>query len=152
MHAQDELFGHGFDNLLVNLVDGEVAADADDTIGLARGDFTVLFPDAAVEGVGFLLEAVFVGAGFGLDAGVAPAGARERGIEGRQQQEGQVRLQAAAEVAMQLQHNLGAKLASAALVSLGGVGKAVADDDLSRRQGRLDDRRAGLGLAGNTAS
>ena len=56
------------DDLLVNLVGGQVAFDADDATGFAGGDFHVLFPDAAVKAFLLQLEAVFVLAGFGLSA------------------------------------------------------------------------------------
>jgi hypothetical protein len=44
----------------VDLVDREVAFDEDDALGLAGGDFAVLLPDAAEEGVLLRLEAAFV--------------------------------------------------------------------------------------------
>ena len=42
----------------------------------------------------------------------------------------------------------GAELAAAALVGLGGVGEAVAEDDLAGVEGGLDDFGDGLGAVG----
>ena len=78
---KQQAFGHGFDNLLVDFVDGQVAGDQDYTVGFAGGDFAVFLPHTAMEGVLLLLEAVFVLAGLGLIAGVAAAGAGQGGIE-----------------------------------------------------------------------
>ena len=68
-----DALGDGFEDLLVDLVDREVALDEDDAVRLARGDGAVLLPDAAEEGIFLRLEAVFAGAGFSLDAIVAAA-------------------------------------------------------------------------------
>ena len=69
LRGRDDALGDGLDDLLVDFVDGEVALDEDDAVGLAGGDFAVLFPDAAEEGVLLRLEAVFVAAGFSFDRG-----------------------------------------------------------------------------------
>ena len=60
MRGEEDAFGDGFDDLLVDFVDAEVALDEDDAVGFAGGDFAVLLPDAAEEGVVLLLEAVLV--------------------------------------------------------------------------------------------
>ena len=83
----------------------EVAGDEDDAVGFAGGDLAILFPDAAVEGVVFLLEAVLVDAGLGFVAGVAVAGAGEGGVEGGQEQEGEVGLKVAADEAVHFEDN-----------------------------------------------
>ena len=49
--VRDDALGDGFEDLLVDLVDREVAFDEDDAAGLAGGDFAVLLPDAAKEGI-----------------------------------------------------------------------------------------------------
>ncbi len=58
----------------LNVVDGGVVADGDDSLGFAGGDLFVLFVDAAVEVVGLALETVFVGALLFYVAQVAAAG------------------------------------------------------------------------------
>ena len=113
--GQDELFGYRLHNLLVDFIDGEVALNEDYAVGVAGGDLAVFLPDAAVEGVLLLLKAVFVFAGLGFVAGVAVAGAGERGIERGQEQEGQVGLEVAADEAVQIENDLRAELPAAAL-------------------------------------
>ena len=61
------LCGDGVEDDLVDFFDGVVFVDGDDAVGFAGGDFLIGGVDAAVEVVGFALEAVFVGAG-GFDA------------------------------------------------------------------------------------
>ena len=78
LRASENPLGDGFDDLLVDFVDGEVAFDQDDALGLAGGDLAVFLPDAAIESVLLGLEAVFVAAGFGFDAVVAAARAGQR--------------------------------------------------------------------------
>ena len=58
----------------------EVALDEHHAIRLAGGNLAVLLPDAAEEGVFFLLEAAFARAGFCLHALVAAARAGERSL------------------------------------------------------------------------
>ena len=84
--VRDDALGDGFEDLLVDLVDREVAFDEDDAAGLAGGDFAVLLPDAAEEGILLRLEAAFAGTRFGLDAIVAAARAVERGCKAGQKQ------------------------------------------------------------------
>ena len=144
--------GDGFDDLLVDLVDGEVALDEDDAVGLAGGDLAVLFPDAAEEGVLLGFKAVFVAAGFGFDAVVAAARAGQRRFEAGEKQKGEVGLKSAADEAMEIEHNLRAEFAAAALVGFSRIGEAVADDDLARVEGRLDDFGDGLRAIGKHES
>ena len=68
MRKTQDALGDGLDDLLVDFIDAEVAFDEDDALGLASGDFAVLFPYAAIEGVAFGFEAVLVAAGFGFGA------------------------------------------------------------------------------------
>jgi hypothetical protein len=114
----------------VDFVDGQIAFDQDDAAGFAGGDLVVFLPDAREEGVLLLLEAGFVEAGIGLDVLVAAAGAGQAEFERGQQQQGQVGLKVPADQPVQFEDGRGAELAAAALVRLGGVGKAVAEDDL----------------------
>ena len=145
MRSEQQTFGDGFGDLFVDLVDGEVAGDEDDAVGFAGGDFAVLLPDAAVEGVLLLLEAVFVLAGLGFVAGVAAAGAGQAGVEGGQQQESEVGLKIAANQAVQVENYSRTELAAAALVGFGRVGEAVAEDHFSGVESGLDDFGDGLG-------
>ena len=127
----------------------EVAFDEDDAVGFAGGDFAVLFPDAAVEGVLLLLEAVFVVAGLGFVAGVAAAGAGEARLrsEGRSR-----RVRSGCRLPQtrrcRSSTSCGAEFAAAALVGLGGVGEAVAEDDFAGVEGGLNDFGDGLGAVG----
>ena len=93
MAGGHEALGNGFDDLLVDFIDAEIAFDEDDAVRFAGGDFAVFLPGAAVEGVLLLLEAVFVFAGLLVGALVAMAGAGEAGFEGGQQQQGEIGLQ-----------------------------------------------------------
>lgn len=77
MAGGDEAFGNGFDNLLMNLVEGEVALDEDYALGFTCGNLAVLEPDAAIEGFLLLLEAAFVLAGLRSSALIAMTGAVE---------------------------------------------------------------------------
>ena len=95
--GQQYAFGDGFYDLFVNFVDAEVAGDENDAGGFAGGDLSVLFPDAAMEGVVLLLEAVLVLAGLRFFAGVAAAGAGQGGVERGQKQQGEVGLKVTAD-------------------------------------------------------
>ena len=82
-----------------------------------------------VEGVGLALEAVFVGA-VRLRRGAGCGGGRgEGGLERGQEEEGEVGLEIVADGRVQGEDALAAELAATALVGLGGVGVAVAEDD-----------------------
>ena len=104
--CEQEAFGDSFDDLFVNFVDTEVAFYQDNTVRFAGGDLSILFPNAAVEGVLLLLEAVFVFAGLCFVAGVAVAGAGERGVEAGQQQESEVGLEVAADQVVEVEDDL----------------------------------------------
>jgi len=114
-----EALGDGFDDLLVDFVDGEVTFNHDDAGGFAGGDFAVLLPDAEIELFLFALEAAFVLAGFLKRALVAAAGAGERRVERGQEQEGEVGLEVGAEEAVEIEDGGGAELTATALVGLG---------------------------------
>ena len=87
----------------MDFVDAEVAFDKDYAVGFAVGDLAILFPDAAVEGILLLFEAVFVFAGSGFIAGVAAAGAGQRCVERGQEQEGEVGLEISADEAVKIE-------------------------------------------------
>ena len=144
----DEAFGYGFGDLLVDLVDGEVALDEGDALGLARGDFAVLFPDALVEGFLLLLEAVFILAGLGGDAVIAASGAVQADGERGQQEQGEIGLQVAADQAVHVEDELRAELAAATLVGLGRVRKSIAENDFASGEGGLNHLSDGLGAIG----
>src|SRR5580704_4335682 len=128
----------------MDLVDSEVALNEDDAVGLACGDLAILFPDAAEEGVLLGFKSVFVAACFGFHAVVAAAGASQRRFEAGEEQEGEVGLKAAADEAMQIEYDFGAKLAATTLVGFSRISEAVADDDFAGIEGRLDDFGDGL--------
>src|SRR5580693_6649247 len=90
-------FGDGFDDLLMHFVDGEVAFYENDAIGLACRDFAVLMPDAAVEVLLLLLKAVFILAVACNLAIVASAGAVEAAFQRREQEQGEIGLEIAAD-------------------------------------------------------
>ena len=77
-----EALGDGFDDLLVDLVDAEIAFDEDDAVWLAGGDFAIFLPGAAVEGFLLLFEAVFVAARLLISALVAMTGTGQAGFKG----------------------------------------------------------------------
>ena len=89
--------GHGLDNLFVNFVDGQVAFNENHAFGFARGDFAILLPDALIKGIVFPLESAFVLAVLLGDAVTAAPGAMEAELKGRQQEQGQVGLETAAD-------------------------------------------------------
>jgi len=143
-----EALGDGFNDLLMNFIDGEVALNKHYAVRLASGDFAILLPDAAVERFLLLLESAFILAILGGGALIATAGAFQAGLKGRQQKQCEVRLQIAADEPVELKHRAGAQLAAAALVGLGGVGKAVAEDDFSSSECWLNDFGDGLSTVG----
>ncbi len=128
----------------MDLVDGEIAFNEDDTLGFAGGYLAVFFPHAAVEAVLLSFEAVFVAAGFRFHAVVAAARAGERRLKSGQEQKREVGLESAANQAVEIENDLGAELAAAALVGLSRIGEAVADNDLAGVEGGLDDLGDGL--------
>src|ERR1700733_6849710 len=82
------------------VINGSVVAFLYNAIGLAGVNLFVLLVDAAIEVVGFALETVLVCALLLDVALVAAAGSEERGFEGRQQEDGEVRLEVVAGGAM----------------------------------------------------
>src|SRR5215472_4417591 len=121
--------GYGFYDLLMDFVNGEVALDCHNPIGLARSDLAVLLPHAAVELVLLALETAFVLAILRGGTIVAPPRALQTFCERGQQKNCEIGLERAADEAVQFPHCLRAELAPAALVGLGGVGEPVAQDD-----------------------
>ncbi len=140
------LFDEGAD-LAVDVLDGTIAVDDGDALGLAGGDGAVLIVDAAVEGLVLVLEAAFVLAAAAVRSLRRRARARERSKSGRSRR---VRsgLSPPHMVGVHAQDDLAAELAAAALVGFGGVGVAVAEDDAARVEGGADDLRDGLGAVG----
>src|SRR6202011_4846256 len=101
-----------------------------------------------VELVGLALEAVLVGS-VGVDVpGVAAAGAVEGGVDGGEEQQGEVGLECSADGVVEGENLLAAELAASALVGLGGVGETIAEDDVAGGQCGLDDLGDGLGTVG----
>ena len=72
----------------------------------------------------------------------------EADFKGGKQQQGQVRLEIAADEAMHFEDGFRADFAAAALVGLGGIGEPVAEHHLARCQCRLDDFGDRLGPVG----
>ncbi len=109
------------------------------------------------EGAAFLLEAVFVMLGILTVACrasrlVAAAGAfdaqRYLGVH----QDGELGLEIAAQNTVQGQHRLAAQFAAPALVGLGGIGEAIAEQDAAVGQGGLDHFLDVLGAGGEHES
>ena len=117
-------------------------------MGIAGGDGEVGIADAGIEEVGFAFEAIFVGAGFAEVVVIAAAGAAQGSGEGREEEKGEVGLEVSAEGAVEIEDGGGAELAAAALVGLGGVGEAIAEDDVAAVERREDDFGDGLGAIG----
>ena len=135
-------------NFFLDFFDAVVSVDDDDAVGFAGGDLFVLVVDAAVELVGLALEAVFVGA-LPLDVAlVAAAGALQGGLERGQQEDREVGLEVVAGGGVHGEDAWTAELAAAALVGLGGVGVAIAEDDGAGGEGGEDDLGDGLGAVG----
>ena len=112
------------------------------------GDFKKLCFDTAEESVLFGLKAAFVASGFGFGCGVAAAGALEGFFDGRNEEDGEVGLEIAAEAGVEVEDDSGAKLTAAALVSLSGVSEAVADDDFAGGECGSDNFLDDLGAIG----
>ena len=72
----------------------------------------------------------------------------EGGFDGRQEEEGEVGLEVVADGGVEVEDALAAELAASALVGLGGVGVAVAEDDVAGGEGGEDDFGDGLGSVG----
>ena len=137
----DETLGDSFYDLLVHFIDAEVAFNEDDAVGLAARYFAILLPHAFEEFALFLLEAIFVLAGFGCVFFVAAASTDEACVERWKQEQGQVWLKVAANEAVQFEHAFRAEFATSALVGLGRIGKAIAKHDTASAQCGLDDLR-----------
>jgi hypothetical protein len=79
---------------------------------------------------------------------VAAAGAGEGGFERWEEKDGEVGLEVVADGGVHGEDAFAAELAAAALVGLGGVGVAVAEDDGAGGEGGEDDLGDGLGAVG----
>src|ERR1700761_2356923 len=85
--AHAESLADDGNNTSADLFDGSRLVEQDDALGLAFGNGAVLLVDATVEVVTLALEAVLVGAVLANVTVVAAAGASERGVERRQQEQ-----------------------------------------------------------------
>jgi len=124
-----EAVGHYFKYALSDGGDGGFVRDHDYAVLIASCDLAILFIDSRVELIAFALEAIFVGAGLLDVAIVATTGALERGGEGREEEEGEVRLDVVADGAVEGEDAFGAEVAAGALVGFRTVGVAIAEDD-----------------------
>jgi hypothetical protein len=68
-----EALGYGFHDLLMYVVDGEIAFDKHYALGLALGDLAVFEPYSTKKFILLLFEAAFAGTGLLLDTVVAAA-------------------------------------------------------------------------------
>ena len=81
----------------MHFVDAQVALNQNYAFGFARGDLTVLPPDASIKRVVLLLKAAFILAGLLGNPAAPPPGPGEAELERWQQQQGQIRLKIAAD-------------------------------------------------------
>jgi hypothetical protein len=135
------------DDFAVDDIHRAVALNDDDAGGFTSGNLAVFVVDAAVEQLIFALKAAFVLAGGGR-AVVAAACAVEGPVEIGHEEDGEVWIEAPAHSLVQAQDGFASNLAAAPLVSLGGIGKAVAEDDVSAVEGGRDDLGDALGAVG----
>jgi len=147
-YGEGEARGYYFADAEMDLVDGGVFANGEDAVRLASGDLFVLCMNATVEVVGLALETAFVSTLFFGVALVAAAGALERGFEGRQEKKREIGLEVFAGGGVHGEDAGAAKLAASSLIGLGGVGVAIAEDDVTVGEGGEDDLRDGLGAVG----
>lgn len=148
MARSDEALGDGLGDLLMDFVDGEIAFNEDNALRLAHGNLAVLVPDALIEGFLLLLEAVFVVTCLSGYAVITPAGSLQADGKGRQEEQGEVWLQIAADEPVQVEDDLGAELATSTLIGLSGVREAVTKDELACGQGWIDNFGDGLCTVG----
>src|SRR5258708_33585280 len=140
----EDAHGNGLNYLLVDFVDGEVALDADDAVGVTASDLDILLPNAGIEFLLLPFEAPLVFARKRCDAVVATARAFQAGFERGQQKQREVGLKSATEYPMHCEHGLRAKLAASPLIRLRRVCKSIAEDCLSGRQCGLNHFGNGL--------
>ena len=138
-------------NLLVNDVDGAVAFNHDDAGGIAGGDLAVFVVNAAVKELVLALEAGFVALGAG-GAVVAATSAVEGLVEIREQQEGEVGIEAAAHGPVHAEDDFAAELAATALIGLTGVREAIAENNVAAVERGRDDFGDALGASGEHES
>ena len=93
-------------NLPVDLIDGEVAVDYDDTHRLARGDLKIFVMNTAKEGVLFAFKAALIFASFSGLSRVAAPRADERGLHIRQEENSEIGLQVIANNLMELANDI----------------------------------------------
>ena len=132
---------HDANNFFMHFGDGVGCVHRDHALRGALGNGHVCRQHAVIERAAFFLKAVLVVRHrFGLFY-VSAAGAGDCPRYVRDHQDRQVRLKIATQNFMQLQHDLTAKFAAAALVSFTGVGKAVAQAPIGRVRGRAESAR-----------
>lgn len=144
MYSHEPL-GDDFDDLLVNFVDAETALDEHDAAWFATGNLPVFFPDPLEKFALFQLEAVLVFSGLSDGALVTASCATKARMQRRKKQDSEVWPEIAADEAVQREDAFGSELTSAALVSLSGVGEAIAKDDPAGGQCGLDHLGNSLG-------
>ena len=125
-----------------------IGIDYHDTHSIASRNRFILSLGSLEESIGLFLEAAFLAARRGQVTRIAPTRPAERDLRWREQQKRQVRPQAAADLRIEPQHRLRAKLASSALVGFGRIRPAIAQQQLARGQRRLHDLGDGLGAVG----
>lgn len=117
-----------------NSVDGSLFAECNDAAGVSGGDGFVGCVDAPVEVVALRLKSVFVSTGARDAALIATPRTQERGFKRGQQQDGEIRLDVVTNGGVHGEDPVGAEAASCALVSLGRVGKAIAQHNSAGRK------------------
>jgi len=108
----------------------------------ALRDRKICIPHSSKESATLLLEAIFIALRFAIlrrVRAITPAGAIHTGGDVGIHQDGDFWLQTTAQNSMQCQHSFAAEFASAALVRLSRIGKAIAEYDLTLGKCRLDD-------------
>ncbi len=131
-----------FHDLAVGFSGGASGVDDGDPLRFAFGDCTIGLMDPGEEGAVLFLEAIFVCVGLAVFRGrvtVAAASALDAYGDVGVHQYGEIGMQVSAENLMKLEYWMAAQLASAALISFGRVGEAVAQNDLAFGQRRFDD-------------
>ena len=111
---------------------GAAGIDNVNALVLSVSDCQVRVSDATEESAALLFEAVFIFVGaLGFMLAVAAASAVDSEVDVVIEQDCQIRLKIAAQNFVQLQNGLRSEFAAAALIGFGGVGKSVAENNLS---------------------
>ena len=136
-------------DLAMDGFDGAVAVDDDDARGFAGGDLAVFVVDAAVEGSSSRSKRPSSWPAAAVRSLRRRARWRDlsKSARSRSVRSG---LRPAAHGFVHAQNDLAAELAAAALVGLGGVGEAIAEDDVAAMKGGRDDLGDALGARRRT--